>query len=307
MSGSPVVGGSETMRVVAVQSGPASPDREANLDRALTLLAHLTPRPDIVLFPELFLTPFWCVGLSDERYFEWAEDLEGPSLCALGAAARELGCYIVVPFFERGELAGQYFNSAALLGPEGTPVPGLLPSGDRVLTYRKNAISAYHWDGHTNDEKFYFRPGDGYPVFETRFGKIGILICYDRWFTEAWRVLALQGARVVFVPNASEGYVSDLFVPTMRACAAQNIVYVVAGNRAGLERVEDVETRYYGRSCIVGPRGDLLAEAADAATDVVIAADLDPGRVDRDRRRQWIYRDRRPELYGSVAATRRSP
>ena len=74
-----------------------------------------------------------------------------------------------------------------------------------------------------------------------------------------------------------------------------------------LFRSEDVETRYYGRSCIVGPRGDLLAEAADAATDVVIAADLDPGRVDRDRRRQWIYRDRRPELYGSVAATRRSP
>ncbi len=302
-----MTGRSGTVRAVAVQSGPASPDRQANLDRALTLLARLTPRPDVVLFPELFLTPFWCVGLGDERYFDWAEDLDGPSLRALGSAARELGCHIVVPFFERGEVAGQYFNSAALLGPEGTPVPGVLPSGDRVQTYRKNAISAYHWDGHANDEKFYFRPGDGYPVFDTPFGPVGILICYDRWFTEAWRVLALQGARIVFVPNASAGYASDLFVPTMRACAAQNIVYVVACNRAGVERVEDVETGYYGRSCIVGPRGDLLGEVADAATDVVAAADLDPGRVDRDRRRQWIYRDRRPELYGLVAETRRSP
>jgi beta-ureidopropionase len=296
-----------TVRAVAVQSGPASPDRQANLDRALALLARLAPRPDLVLFPELFLTPFWCVGLGDERYFDWAEDLDGPSLRSFGAAARELGCYVVVPFFERGEVTGQYFNSAALVGPEGSLVPGLLPSGEAVRTYRKNAISAYHWDGSVNDEKFYFRPGDGYPVFETSFGKVGILICYDRWFTEAWRVLALQGARVVCVPNASAGYVSDLFVPTMRACAAQNIVYVVACNRAGLERVEGVETGYYGRSCIVGPRGDLLGEAAEAAPDVVVAADLDPGRVDQDRRRQWIYRDRRPELYGLVAETRRSP
>jgi N-carbamoylputrescine amidase len=254
-----------------------------------------------VLFPELFLTPFWCVGLSDERYFDWAEGLDGPSLSALGAAAREVGCYVVAPFFERGEVAGQYFNSAALLGPDGAPIGGVLPTGERVLTYRKNAISAYHWDGATNDEKFYFRPGDGYPVFETRFGTVGILICYDRWFTEAWRVLALQGARVVFVPNASAGYVSDLFVPTMRACAAQNIVHVVACNRAGVEKVEGVETFYYGRSCIVGPRGDLLAEAAEGAPDVTVAADLDLTRIDRDRRRQWIYRDRRPELYGLVA------
>jgi beta-ureidopropionase len=307
MTGSSGSGPSGTVRVAAVQSGPASPDRRANLDRALDLLAGLAPRPDVVLFPELFLTPFWCVGLGDERYFEWAEGLDGPSLAALGAAARALGSYLVVPFFERGELAGQYFNSAALLGPDGTPVPGLLPSGERVLTYRKNAISAYRWDGHANDEKFYFRPGDGYPVFETRFGPIGILICYDRWFTEAWRVLALRGARIVFVPNASEGYVSDLFVPTVRVSAAQNIVYAVACNRAGLERVEGVETRYYGRSCIAGPRGDLLAEAPEAAADVVIGADLDLGRVDGDRRRQWIYRDRRPELYGPVAAPRRVP
>jgi N-carbamoylputrescine amidase len=295
------------VRAVAVQSGPAGPDRQVNLERALGLLGRLTPPPDVVLFPELFLTPFWCVGLADERYFEWAEGLDGPSLEALGTAARGLGCYIVAPFFERGEVAGQYFNSAALLGPDGRPVAGRLPSGEQVRTYRKNAISAYHWDGHTNDEKFYFRPGDGYPVFETRFGPIGILICYDRWFTEAWRVLALQGARVVFVPNASEGYVSDLFVPVMRACAAQNIVYAVAANRAGLERMGNVETRYYGRSVIVGPRGDVLSEAAEGAPDAVIAADLDPGSVDDDRRRQWIYRDRRPELYARVAATGRVP
>jgi hypothetical protein len=116
-----------------------------------------------------------------------------------------------------------------------------------VPTYRKNAISAFRSDEQVNDEKFYFKHGS--PVFHATAGRLGVLICYDRWFPEAWRVLALRGAELVCVPNASLGDVSDLLVPTMRACAAQNLVYVVVTNRAGVEvaLLQPPEARAAGR------------------------------------------------------------
>lgn len=289
------------LRLGAIQTGPASDDRDANLRRVAGLVAQLEPRPDVVVLPELFSVPFWCVGFHDPGYLDWAEPLDGPTVSAMAEVARAVGTHMVVPFFERGEREGEYFNSAALLDPDGAVVPGRLPDGRQIPTYRKNAISSYAWDGHVNDEKWYFRPGDGFPVFVTRFGPVGILICYDRWYPEAWRMLALQGALAVFVSNASEGYVSDLFVPSMRTCAAQNVLFTVAVNRAGTERIGAVETHYYGRSCIAGPRGEVLAEAAEAAPDVAITADVDLPDVAASRRRLWVFRDRRPELYGLVA------
>jgi predicted amidohydrolase len=289
-----------TLRAAAIQTGPQGEDRAANLAAASALIRSIEPRPDVVVLPELFSLPFWCVGVHDPAYFDWAEPVDGPTVTAMSEVARSIGSYVVAPFFERGEREGEYFNSAALIGPDGNLVPGTLDDGRSVATYRKNAISSYAWDGHINNEKWYFRPGDGYPVFATAFGRVGILICYDRWYPEAWRVLALQGARAVFVVNASEGYVSDMFVPSMRTSAAQNVLFAVSVNRGGVERFGDVETRYYGRSCIVGPRGDVLAEAGEGAPDVVIAADLDLSRVAADRKRLWVFRDRRPELYGAI-------
>ena len=290
------------LRFAAIQTGPADEDRSANLTRAVGLIRGLDPRPDVVVLPEIFSLPFWCVGLHDPAFFDWAEDVDGPTVSAMAEIAREVGTHVVVPFFERGSREGEYYNSAVLLGPDGALIPGRLPDGSTVAAYRKNAISSYAWDGHVNDEKWYFRPGDGFPVFETDFGTVGILICYDRWYPEAWRVLALQGAVAVFVTNASEGYVSDMFVPSMRTCAAQNVLFVVAVNRAGTERIRDVETRYYGRSCVVGPGGELLAEAPEGEADVTVAADIDPDDVAAARRRLWVYRDRRPELYGLVSS-----
>jgi N-carbamoylputrescine amidase len=183
-------------------------------------------------------------------------------------------------------------------------VPGRLPDGRSVATYRKNAISSYAWDGHLNDEKWYFRDGDGYPVFDTAFGPVGILICYDRWYPEAWRVLALQGAVSIFVANASEGFGSDMFVPSMRTCAAQNVLFAVSVNRAGVEQVADVETTFYGRSCIVGPRGEVLAEAKGPDEDITLSVEVDLDKVVEDRRRLWVFRDRRPELYGLLTEPR---
>jgi predicted amidohydrolase len=292
------------LRFAAVQTGPRGDDREANLAAATELIESIQPRPDVVVLPELFSLPFWCVGLHEPRYFEWAEPVDGPTVSAMAKVARSTGAYVVAPFFERGELEGEYYNSAVLIDPDGQVVPGRLPDGREVQTYRKNAISSYAWDGHLNDEKWYFRAGDGFPIFETRFGLVGLLICYDRWYPEAWRVLSLQGAVAVFVMNASEGYVSDMFVPSMRTCAAQNVLFAVSVNRAGTERVGDVETHYYGRSCVVGPRGEVLAEAEGDETDVVVSAEVDIAKVAEDRRRLWVFRDRRPELYGLLTKPR---
>jgi N-carbamoylputrescine amidase len=289
------------VRVSVVQTGPASDDLDTNLGRAVEAIRGLPDGTRLVLFPELFARPFWCVGLADRRYFEWAEPLAGPTLTTLGDEARRRRAYLVVPFFERGDVEGEYYNSVALLGPDGAVVAGRLPDGTTVRTFRKHAVSSYHWDGHVNDEKFYFRPGAGLPVFDTELGTLGLLICYDRWYPEAWRVLALGGASIVLVPNASEGYVSDMFVPLIRVSAAQNQVFAVAANRAGVERVGDRTTSYYGRSCIAGPRGELLAEAG--SEPAVISAELDPAGIDEARQRLWIYRDRRPDLYGPLVRT----
>jgi N-carbamoylputrescine amidase len=291
--------GGDSIHVAVIQTGPASDDVTANLAHAASLLQATDPATTLVLFPEIFSLPFWCVGLADRSYFDWAEGLDGPTLTAMSAEARRMDATIAVPFFERGSVGGEFYNSVAVLGPDGELVPGRLPDGTVVSTFRKHAVSSYHWDGHTNDEKFYFRPGAGLPVFDTALGPMGVLICYDRWYPEAWRVLALGGARIVLVPNASEGYVADMFIPLIRVSAAQNQVFAVAANRAGVERIGDASTNYYGRSCIAGPRGELLAEAG-ADPDTIIGAELHMDAVDEARQRLWVYRDRRPDLYGPL-------
>jgi N-carbamoylputrescine amidase len=288
-----------TIRAAVIQTGPATGSLEENLARAGALARAVDPAPDVCLFPELFARPFWCVGLADPGYLDWAERLDGPTLTAMGDHARGIGCWLVVPFFERGQVEGEFYNSVAVLDPDGRLVEGRLPDGTPCRTFRKHAVSSYHWDGHVNDEKFYFRSGSGLPVFDTDLGTLGILVCYDRWYPEAWRVLALGGATIVFVPNASEGYVSEMFVALIRVSAAQNQVFAVAANRAGRESIGDVETSYYGQSCIAGPRGELLAQA-NGDPDQVIAAELDPAAVAEARRRLWVYRDRRPDLYGPI-------
>lgn len=291
------------MRLAGVQTGPVDRhDPAAALGEARELLVALEPKPDLVVLPELFALPFWCLGFADPEYFAWAEELGGPTLGFAADVARSLGAVLVVPFFEKGAVEGEYYNSVAVVDPDGQLVEGTLPSGRRVATYRKNAISAYRWDHQTNDEKYYFRPGPGYPVFRTAVGSVGVLVCYDRWFPEAWRVLALQGAEIVCVPNASQGDVGDLFVPSMRTCAAQHLVHVVAVNRAGTESVGGHEVSYYGRSCIVDPRGTVLAHAEDEAG--VIAAEVAPDAVATARLRQTMYRDRRPELYATLCEDR---
>jgi predicted amidohydrolase len=293
---------SRTIVVAAVQTGMPTEPPGAYVKRSFDQVRRDASRPlDLLVFPELFARPFWCVGASDPEYFDWAETVDGETISEARAAARELGCHAVVPFFERGAVPGEYFNSAAVVAPDGELIPGVLPGGADVPVYRKNAISSFNWSGSVSDEKYYFREGAGFPVFHTSLGLIGVLICYDRWFPEAWRVLGLAGAQIVCVPNASPGPASDLFVPSLRTWAAQNVMYVVGANRAGTETVGDVTTNYYGLSCVLSPRGRVLAQAP-AGEPAIVVAELDLTEVEDARHDLTMYRDRRPAIYGPVCA-----
>jgi N-carbamoylputrescine amidase len=282
-----------------VQTGPADADLGKNLQAASELARSASVEGALVVFPELFSRQFWCLGMSDARYFGWAERVTGPTVSHAAALAADLRSVVVAPFFERGAVAGEYFNSVAVIGPDGRLLPGRLPDGSPVGVYRKNAVSAYRWGEAVNDEKFYFKPGRGFAVFDTPLCRIGILVCLDRWFPEAWRVLALRGAEVICVVNASQGDVDDLFVPSMRTCAAQNVVFTVAVNRAGTEELAGHRVRYYGRSCVIDPAGTVLAQGSGDAPEL-LAARLDLAEVAGVRARRTMYRDRRPELYGAI-------
>jgi beta-ureidopropionase len=304
--GGATAGGRRSQRVtaVAVQTGPAGPDLEDNL-RAAGKLAHQAGAAGAILvFPELFSRPFWCLGLSDPGFFSWAEPVTGPTVTFAADLAVSLRSVVVAPFFERGPVPGEYYNSAAVLGPDGRMLPGRLPDGSPVSVYRKHAVSAYRWGEQVNDEKFYFRPGSGLPVFDTPLGRIGVLICLDRWFPEAWRVLALRGAEVVCVVNASSGDADDLNAAVLRAGAAQNVVGVIAVNRAGREEVAGRRADYYGRSCVIDPAGRVLAGASEAEAGAMVAG-LDLEQVTAVRERRTMYRDRRPELYGPITEVTR--
>lgn len=286
------------MRLAAVQTGPvADPPAEIVARSFEAVSTGHAQAPDLVVLPELFSLPFWCIGLSDSRFFDWAEGRDGETVQAAATYTKELGCYAVVPFFEKGELPGEYYNSAAVVAPDGEMIPGVLPDGQSVPVYRKNAISSYQWDQSRNDEKYYFRSGPGFPVFHTDIGILGILICYDRWFSEGWRVLALQGAEIICIPTASTASAAELFVPSIRTWANQNVLYAVAANRAGTEQIENTETTYFGQSCIASPRGELLAMAGDGEIVTAISAEADRDEIGRARKDLTMYRDRRPELY----------
>ena len=192
----------QPVRALAVQTGPAGADLSKNLEAAADLARRARSAGGLVVFPEIFARPFWCVGLSDPAYFSWAEPITGATVSHAAQLARELRSVVVAPFFEKGTVEGEYFNSVAIIGSDGQVLPGRLPDGSMTSVYRKNAISAYRWGDQVNDEKFYFRPGNGFAVFETPLARIGILVCLDRWYPEAWRVLALHGAEIVCVVNA---------------------------------------------------------------------------------------------------------
>ena len=259
-----------------------------NVDRVEAhIRAAAAQGAQVILPSELFEGPYFC-RTEDERFFAWARPFEGhPTVARMRALAKALGAVIPVSFFERAGHA--YYNSLAVIDADGE-VLGL---------YRKSHIP----DGPGYEEKFYFRPGDtGFKVWPTRYGTLGVGICWDQWYPETARAMMLQGAELLLYPTAigSEPHDPSLDTkdPWQRAMighAVSNVVPVVASNRIG---DEDGQV-FYGASFIANHRGDKLSELGRDEEGVVIARfDLD--QLARTRAAWGFFRDRRPELYGAL-------
>jgi len=268
-------------------------DLPANADRAEALVRQAAGQgAQVILLQELFATPYFCITERPE-YLSLADPAEGhPLIARFSALARELGVVIPVSFFEAAGPA--FFNSVAMVDADG-----------RVLgVYRKSHIP----QNPGYEEKYYFSPGDtGFRVWDTAFGRIGVGICWDQWFPECARAMALIGAEVILYPTAigSEPTEPDYdsqphWTTVMRGHAAANILPVVASNRIGTETApEGRGVTFYGSSFITGPTGEVLSQAGRADEAVITATvDLDAA---ANLRRSWgVFRDRRTDLYGSL-------
>jgi N-carbamoylputrescine amidase len=232
--------------------------------------------------------------------FALAEPIPGPTTRSLGVLARELGIVIVASLFER-RAAGLYHNTAAIIGTDGE-ILGL---------YRKMHIP----DDPLYYEKFYFTPGDlGFLNFDTPFGRIGVLVCWDQWYPEAARLTALSGANILFYPTAIGWHPAekaefgaaqlDAWKTIQRSHAIANGVYVAAANRIGFEGPshtcpDDTGLEFWGSSFICDPFGQVIAQASTDKEEILVA-ECDPERIDETRRHWPFLRDRRIDAYGPI-------
>lgn len=262
---------------------------EGNLDRIESGIRDAAKAgAQIVLPPELFAGPYF-PQREDAAFFDTAFAVEGhPWLERFGALAAELSIVLPVSFFERDD--PHYYNSVAVYDADGS----------RLGVYRKSHIP----DGPGYEEKFYFKPGDtGFRTWTTKHGKVGVGICWDQWFPEAARAMALQGADVLLYPTAigsePEAPQMDTRDPWQRAMighAVSNAMPVAAANRIGIEE----GITFYGSSFIADPRGDKVAELGRGEEGVAIAS-FDFETLRRERAEWGFFRDRRPDLYGPLA------
>ena len=249
----------------------------------------------VVCLPELFRSLYFCQS-EDHAQFELAEEVPGPTTKALGALARKLKIAIVGSVFER-RAPGLYHNTAVVLDADGS-LAGI---------YRKMHIP----DDPLYYEKFYFTPGDlGFRAFDTRFGRVGTLVCWDQWYPEAARLTALQGAVVLFYPTAIGWHPSEkkewgesqasAWQTVQRSHAIANGVYVAAINRVGHEGPKGGGIEFFGASFVCDPYGRVIAEASRDKADVLVAT-VDPKVVETARRHWPFLRDRRIDAYAPIA------
>jgi N-carbamoylputrescine amidase len=268
-------------------------DARANIDKAKQLVrAAAAKGANVILIQELFETPYFCQDqLAD--HFKLAAPFEGnPLIAEMSDLAKELGVVLPVSFFEKAGYA--HFNSLAMVDADGA-VMGV---------YRKSHIP----DGPGYQEKYYFTPGDtGFKVWKTRFGIVGAGICWDQWFPESARSMALLGAEMLFYPTAigTEPPPAppidsrDHWRRVMQGHAGANLMPLVASNRIGTEKGAAGEMTFYGSSFIAGPMGELVAEM-NRTDEGLITATFDLDEVAKMRASWGIFRDRRPDLYAPI-------
>ena len=264
---------------------------ENNLKKSINLIEKAAEKgANIILLQELFQTPYFCIQY-DEEIFKLAQTFENNSLInKMSEVAKKHKVVLPISFFEKDNNA--YFNSIAVIDADG-----------KVLgKYRKSHIP----DGAGYLEKYYFNPGDtGFKVWETTYGKIGIGICWDQWFPEAARIMALKGAEILFYPTAIGDEImstydsSEAWQTVMQGHAAANIMPVVASNRIGSESVKGQVNGFYGKSFICNRSGKIIAEASKDKEEIIIA-EIDTEENHLFRRNWGLFRDRRPELYKEI-------
>jgi beta-ureidopropionase len=261
--------------------------KKSMIDKHVALTAEAAGKGvQVLCYQELFYGPYFCAE-QKTRWYDLVEKIpDGPTTKLFCEIAKKHEMVIVLPIYEE-DITGVYYNTAAVIDAD----------GKFLGKFRKMHIP--HCDPGFW-EKFYFRPGNlGYPVFETRIGKVGVYICYDRHFPEGWRALGLAGAEIVFNPSATVAGLSEyLWKLEQPAAAANNIYYIGAINRPGFEEPWRIG-EFYGSSYFADPRGQIIAQG-ERSKDSIVVADLDLD-VIRQVRNVWqFYRDRRPETYNSL-------
>jgi N-carbamoylputrescine amidase len=236
----------------------------------------------ILCLQEIFYGPYFCAE-QDDKWYDTAEPIPGPTTALMQKLAKKHKMVIVVPMYET-PTTGTYYNTAVVIDADG-----------KILgKYRKNHIphcAPGFW------EKFYFKPGNlGYPVFQTRYAKIGVYICYDRHFPDGARILGLNGAEIVFNPSATVAGLSEyLWKLEQPAHAVANQYFVGAINRVGREKPWNIG-EFYGQSYFCDPRGQMLS-VGPRGRDALVTSDLDLDQILEVRKVWQFFRDRRPETY----------
>jgi N-carbamoylputrescine amidase len=273
----------------------AGPDPGGNLEGTLAgIRAAAAAGAQVICTQELFRSPYFC-QVEDAAHFDLAEPIPGPTTEAVAAVAREQGVAVVASLFER-RAAGVYHNTAAVFDADGS----------LLGTYRKMHIP----DDPLYYEKFYFTPGDqGFKVFTTRFGRIGVLICWDQWYPEGARLTALRGAEVLLYPTAIGWHPAekqewgaaqhDAWLTAQRAHAIANGIYVAAVNRVGHEQSAGAGIEFWGGSFVADPMGRVVASSPQDREDILVAA-VDRRLIEEVRRNWPFLRDRRIDAYGGL-------
>lgn len=262
-------------------------DKQANVDKAIEKIGEAVDQgAKIVCLQELFNGIYFPQYLDNKFFSLYPESVPGgESIVKMQEVAEENSIVLVVPVWEEAE-KGVYYNTAAVIDA----------NGEYLGKYRKTHIP--HLAQY--QEKYYFTPGDlGYPVFETKYGRVGIAICYDRHFPECFRSLALGGAEIVFVPTATAGWTRYLWDLEIRGHAVANMFYVAGLNRVGQEG--DME--FYGSSYIADPKGQYVEDkqASDTEEEVLVV-DCDFDQIAEVRKMWHFFRDRRPSMYKKICS-----
>ncbi len=273
-----------------------SPSPAENLKKTLALVAKAARRgANIICTQELFRSQYFCQK-EDYDSFKLAEPIPGPTTKAFQALAKKHGCVIIASLFEK-RAAGLYHNTAVVIDADGA----------LLGKYRKMHIP----DDPAYYEKFYFTPGDtGFRAWDTKFGRIGVLICWDQWYPEAARLTAMQGAEILFYPTAIGWHPAEkstqgikqhgAWETVQRGHAVANGCYVAAVNRIGMEKpAGDPGLEFWGQSFVAGTSGELLAKASSDREEILIVpVDLD--HIDATRTHWPFLRDRRIDAYGDL-------